>query len=489
MSKWTRTFREKRSARRSCGEADPSGGRATPRWRCRRLSHGAIGLALALAFSGATLGPILAQNVRVLNLPTNDIIYDPVSQRIFVSVPSIVGPGLGNSITAIDPVTGAIESSVFVGSEPGPLAISNDGQFIYVGLFGARAIRRYDIATATAGLQFSLGVDPRYGQYFAEDIEVLPGAPHSVAVSRTRNLIPRHAGVAVFDDGVMRPNTTQVHIGSNRIEFSDSASLLFGMDNESTGGATALREISITPDGATETAAHARFIEGNFRGDIEYEQGVLYVTSGHAYDPSTLTIVGTYDSHGPVEMDPVQGNVFFVETDTFGDTTLKRFDLTTFLLQDSIPLAGVSGVARSAARWGPDAVAFNTSGGQLFLISGIPLTLRKPTCTVDLNQDVYTDGDTVVATSLRLGNPTVKAISVEARLWFDRPDEDPFPMPGILPSGAIDLPPGTDKELGPITLATVTTGLPRGRYSFDCRLVDPVTADYRALDENEFELQ
>jgi hypothetical protein len=62
-------------------------------------------------------------------------------------------------------------------------------------------------------------------------------------------------------------------------------------------------------------------------------------------------------------------------------------------------------------------------------------------------------------------------------------------MAGILPAGPFDLPPNSDQELGPVTLATVTADLPRGRYAFDCRLIDPVTGDYRALDANPFDLQ
>jgi hypothetical protein len=65
--------------------------------------------------------------VRVLNMPVNDITYDKLSKKLFASVPSRAGAG-GNAVTEIDPATGALGASVFVGSEPNKIALSDDGQ-------------------------------------------------------------------------------------------------------------------------------------------------------------------------------------------------------------------------------------------------------------------------------------------------------------------------------------------------------------------------
>ena len=83
--------------------------------------------------------------VRVLNLPVNDIAYEKQSKKLFVSVPSRIGAG-GNSVTEIDPTTGTVGASVFVGSEPNKLAVSDDGQTVYVGIDGAASVRRVNMA-------------------------------------------------------------------------------------------------------------------------------------------------------------------------------------------------------------------------------------------------------------------------------------------------------------------------------------------------------
>lgn len=71
-----------------------------------------------------------------------------------------------------------VSSSRFVGSEPNRLVSSTDGQYVYVGLDGAAAVRRVSLASLTANLQFFLG-----SGVFAGDMVALPGLPGSVAVS------------------------------------------------------------------------------------------------------------------------------------------------------------------------------------------------------------------------------------------------------------------------------------------------------------------
>jgi hypothetical protein len=169
-------------------------------------------------------------NAKIINLATNDLILDPGTQRIYASVPG--NPG---SITPIDPVTGVLGQPIPVGNGPLKLAISDNRQFLYVGFDGEASVQRVDLATQTAGLKFSLGSDPSVGPFFVEDMEVLPGSPQSIAISRKYNSAsPRHAGVAVYDNGVQRPTTTPGHTGSNVIEFSALSSRLYGYNQETT---------------------------------------------------------------------------------------------------------------------------------------------------------------------------------------------------------------------------------------------------------------
>src|SRR5262245_41912042 len=118
-----------------------------------------VGLLAAASASGA-------DEVRQISLTTNDIIFDPVSQKIYASVPGDAGaPG---TVTVIDPMTGAVGPSIPIGVAPGKLALSDDGQFLYVALDGPGAVRRLHIPTLTAGPQFAVGSDPFLGTMSAQ---------------------------------------------------------------------------------------------------------------------------------------------------------------------------------------------------------------------------------------------------------------------------------------------------------------------------------
>jgi hypothetical protein len=175
-----------------------------------------------------------ASFVRVLNLPTNDLVYDRQTQKIFASVPSSAGSA-GNSVTEVDPAAGSVGPSVFVGSEPNKLALADDGHTLYVGLDGASSVRRFDTTTQTAGSQFYLGNAPSNpisdGPYTAAGLAAMPGSPGTVAVSRIAGDFNFSTSLSIYDEGVKRPEDSD---GAGRqVEFSSSPDRIYTTDGGS----------------------------------------------------------------------------------------------------------------------------------------------------------------------------------------------------------------------------------------------------------------
>ena len=78
----------------------------------------------------------------------------------------------------------SITSSPFAGSNPDALAISDDSSFLYVGLDGSASVQRFTLPSLIEGYQlFDLGSNNFYGAYFALDLQVAPGLPHTTAVT------------------------------------------------------------------------------------------------------------------------------------------------------------------------------------------------------------------------------------------------------------------------------------------------------------------
>lgn len=311
--------------------------------------------------------------VNTLNLTANDLVYDSVTNKIYASIPSANGAN-GNSIGVINPNTYLLENTIFIGSEPTILAISDNGQYIYSGFSGSSTVRRFDVTTQTAGLQFSLGSDSFTGPYYAEDIEVMPTQPTTIAVSRKNNgFSPRHEGVAIYDNNIMRPTTTPDHTGSNRIEFTNENSLI-GYNNETTE--FGIRRLSVNSSGVSNVSVTQNVLS-NFNLDFIYKDNYMYSFDGKVVDVTTAPfVIGQFsNATGPVVYDSYYNRVCFASYDFSGNITFKRFNPNTFLLYDSLPISQAFGTVKNIITCGNGCYAFNTTDNKVIIIKDSTLGL------------------------------------------------------------------------------------------------------------------
>src|SRR5262245_45532026 len=256
------------------------------------LQPGQFSVSEVQSTDSAQTFPVQPQpTIRQLSLSANDIVYDPMTKKIYASLGSSAGAN-SDSIAVIDPVTGAVGPFIPVGSNPGKIAVSDNGQFLYVGLDGAFAVRRVDLTTLTAGLQFSLE------SLVAEDIEVVPGNPNAVAISRRRTTgSPTQEGIAIYDDGVQRPDVAGY---LDAIEFSTDGSVLYAYNNQTTD--FNFNRLAVTASGLNSIDETGGLISGFFV-DMEFDNGRMYTTTGRAFDPESKLPLGQFQATGSVEPD------------------------------------------------------------------------------------------------------------------------------------------------------------------------------------------
>jgi hypothetical protein len=330
---------------------------------------------LSLLILGTSSLTFAQLQVNTLNLTTNDLVYDLVTNKIYASIPSANGSN-GNSIGVINPSTYLLENTIFIGSEPTVLAISDNGQYIYSGFSGSSTVRRFDVTTQTAGLQFSLGSDSSTGSYYVEDIEVMPNQPSTIAISRKNNgFSPRHEGVVIYDNNVMRPTTTPDHTGSNRIEFTSQNSLI-GYNNETTE--FGIRRLSVNSNGVSNVSVTQNVLS-NFYLDFIYKDNYMYSFDGKVIDVTTAPfVIGQFsNASGPVVYDSYYNRVCFASYDFSGNITFKRFNPNTFLLFDSLPISQAFGSVKSIITCGNGCYAFNTTDNKVVIIKDSTLGLSE----------------------------------------------------------------------------------------------------------------
>ncbi|TPW18599.1 MAG: hypothetical protein FD130_141 [Halothiobacillaceae bacterium] len=306
---------------------------------------------------------VTTDQIRKLALLANDIIYDPHSAKLYASVPSAAGI-LGNSITIIDPVTAQIEHSVFIGSEPGKMALSDDGQYIYVALNGSSYVRRFDVTTQSVGPQF----DVRYNgdTSLVTDLEVMPGQPTTVVAAR-------RGVIAVYDEGIQRSNQTTE--GNNvYIEFGDNSNTLYS--GSEYGGMFWSYFIDSSGIAAIGSASCCNTNIYNFT----YSNGLIYSNTGKIYNPSGMSVAGTLlaDLNNSITRpDPTSQRAYMFGRENRDPYphVIQSFDINTYLPMERLEISFLSASdhyyyqATDLIRWGEDGLVVWGNGGDVYLIN------------------------------------------------------------------------------------------------------------------------
>ena len=312
-----------------------------------------------------------------VDVAANDIAWDAVHQVLYLSVPPTVSGG--NSIAVLNPTTGKVISSQSVGNNPDVLAISSDDQFLYVGLDDTSSVQRLTLPDLGMDVNYSLG--PQY--FFAFDMQVAPGFPHTLAVSigNSALLTPEQEGITIFDDAAARPKSSPHHILSS-IQWNSNATEIFAADSGDTGFYfywMGVDSTGITSDNYVENVFSS--FNAPYGNHIHFDSatGLIYSDDRHVVTQNG-GVIGTFaaPTDGPnnnrMVPDSKLNAAFFLYSNNcqFSNVgacyTLQSFDLTNFTYINSLTMSSVQGTPINMVRWGDTGMAFNTDTGQVYLV-------------------------------------------------------------------------------------------------------------------------
>lgn len=314
-----------------------------------------------------------ADEIKIVTLANKDIAYDSASGLLYASVPSS-GGDRKDTLTPLHPTTGELGEGIPIGPDPGRMAVSGDGNVIYVGLNGDTSLVRVDLPTKTVGTPFLLGADPDGKNFVAKDVEVVPGDPDAVVVARRNRdfSYPSHRGVALYRNGAMvgaaTPYDTTTQIADD-LEFGGTPGRLYASTfiiSPSLFHRMVVDEGGVRIEDTTQNLAQG-YVEG-----IDWEEGLLYTGLGRVIDPETKAVLkilpGFQFRRKPLVLADSGTNRLFYLTGVDRAFTLFVYDLTTLTSLGSIPLPNVIGKPSRLLRWGTDGLAFRTDWGQIHLI-------------------------------------------------------------------------------------------------------------------------
>jgi hypothetical protein len=299
----------------------------------------------------------------------NDLVWDAKSQLLYLSVPSTAA-SCGNTVAVVNPDAGLVVACPFVGSEPNALAVSDDGEFLYVGIDGASSMKRLTLPALGASLEYSLGGNSN-GVFTALDVEVAPGMPHAVAITLAEGFNDQPVGaLVVYDDSVPRPAvapTSGVYVS---LQWGSDAGQLYSASRD----AQNLYTFAVDGGGVVLLQTYLQAFP-NFGPRFHFDHGtrLLYGDDGYAVDPSTGAPVGVFDAAGLMVPDSTLGRAFFL----FGPPAvggpgveIQVFDLLHFTPITSVTLPNVQGNPLGFIRFGTNGLAFFTDAGFVYLLAG-----------------------------------------------------------------------------------------------------------------------
>ena len=298
--------------------------------------------------------------VAVFNQPSNDIVFDPLRQVIYLTVP-VTAPN-GNSIAVFDLATGTVIGSQFAGSNVNLLAISDDNQFLYSSLDGAVGVQRFNLSGILPDVEFSVGGYSFIGPHVALDVQPAPGQPHTVAVSTAAE-----GGISVFDDATPRPTSFATFVSNlASLQWSPDATQLFA------GGAD-LVTLAVSSSGVTQNKTFSGLFGSGRRIHFDNATAAIYSDGGRIADPVTGSLLGTLTPPGqtfnfvsPLMVPDSALNAAF----SLNGATLNVFNLRQFTAAGSITVPSLAGNPQRLIRWGQNGLAWNTPEVSLCCLQG-----------------------------------------------------------------------------------------------------------------------
>jgi uncharacterized repeat protein (TIGR01451 family) len=116
----------------------------------------------------------------VVDLPTTDLGYDPVSGLLYATPTNQPGD-LAGSVVSIDPATGLPGPPITAGPRLSQLAITDDGSRLYVLASDGAEFRRVNVAARSVELQVPFSAVTGQSGTTADAIKAVPGQPEALA--------------------------------------------------------------------------------------------------------------------------------------------------------------------------------------------------------------------------------------------------------------------------------------------------------------------
>jgi len=331
--------------------------------------------------SGGTTTAIPLTRFKVLNLTAAFLASAPGLGIVYASLPSwsVTDP---NTVVPIHVNQGTLGTPIAVGNNPGLLALSSNGKYLFVVANQDQTVQRINLTTNLVEATFAFPPNncSYCGTQTAVDLKGVPASPQSFVLALTGevalyngqgmvNYVP--ATYSQFGDF-----TSFAYVGNPAtiytLPFTDAQSNFFSM-------------IGMNSQGLNFTLPQSYGVNSTTGAQVVSDGTLLYTSSGEVWNPATQTQTGnlptsivnatTLPNLYSLLMDQSSGHIFSIGESNSSVMTLSAFDpkalaATGSLMFPTVPVP----YAQSLTRWGSNGVAFiaqqpATSSEGIYLLS------------------------------------------------------------------------------------------------------------------------
>lgn len=236
----------------------------------------------AILHAGLRLGP---DTTDTWLAPARGVAFDPVSERLILSIADPASTRGGDRLIVVNPATGRMESSHPTGPDPGRLERTADGQGLWVAIHGDALLRRFSPSTGTFGPdlpRYPPTTDPVPIPREIWDLTPLPGVPERVVATFRAGEVDLDA-LLLDEHGPIGPGLPWLV----SIEARPDGTRLYGQE----AFTQTFHVLEPGPDGLRILDTRPGLFSGAalaFRGDR------LYTADGRILDPESLSELGRF---------------------------------------------------------------------------------------------------------------------------------------------------------------------------------------------------
>jgi hypothetical protein len=304
--------------------------------------------------------PFLFTVYRAVPLEASNVVYDPKGKRLWASLGASATRN-PNTVVSINPATGAIGKPIAVANDPQRLALSDDGQYLYVALWGSNQIQRIVLKSRTIDRTFPIPVDPTYGQTIVEYMNVVPGSPELLVTALFRSASPVEDGIALYNDsGLTNWLVNEYQYGYPSVDsftFAGNPPVVYTVPFTFLTSFFQVYDVSA----AGITAVSPGFSNTYENYAIASDGTLLYVADGSVWNPATQTEVGSIQ---PALFDAVSlipdvaiGRTYFLDDFASNGVAVESYNQATLTLHGSVSFPSF---------YPPDVFALNRWGSKGF---------------------------------------------------------------------------------------------------------------------------